>query len=68
MFAMLLEMQCKDTIKKAFFQMFSSGRITSHNDPKIDVTYGNICCAPSAVERSSPLKSSASSAIWVSRQ
>ena len=37
-------------------------------NPKIDVTYGNICCAPSAVERSSPLKSSASSAIWVSRQ
>ena len=42
MFAMLLEMQCKDTIKKAFFQMFSSGRITCINNPKIDVTYGNI--------------------------
>ena len=137
MFAMLLEMQCKDTIKKAFFQMFSSGRITCINNPKTDVTYGNIfhrkdavftCffrtfvpiqkqnktwkiltdyrllpmaawswprfislisagvlpgassktawqnilswihCAPSAVERSSRSKWSASSAIWASRQ
>ena len=42
MFAMLLEMQCKDTTKKTFFQAFLGGRITSHNDPKIDITYGNI--------------------------
>ena len=137
MFAMLLEMQCKDTIKKAFLQAFSGGRITSQNKRKNDVTYGNIFhgkdaafsgffrtfvpiqkryrtwkiltdyrllpmaawswprfiflisagvlpgassrtvwrntpnwirCAPSAAVRSSPLKSSASSAIWVSRQ
>ena len=42
MFAMLLEMQCKDTIKKAFFQTFSGGRITCINNPETDVTYGNI--------------------------
>ena len=137
MFAMLLEMQCKDTTKKTFFQAFSGGRITCINNPKIDITYGNIFhrkdtafsgffrtfvpiqkhiktwkiltdyrllpmaawswprfiflisagvlpgassrtawrntpswirCAPSAVERSSRSKSSASSAIWASRQ
>jgi hypothetical protein len=137
MFAMLLEMQCKDTTKKTFFQAFSGGRITSQNKRKNDVTYGNIFhgkdavfthffrtfvpiqkhiktwkiltgyrllpmaawswprfislisagvlpgassktawqnilswihCAPSAVERSSPSKSSPSSAIWASRQ
>ena len=137
MFAILLEMQCKDTTKKTFFQAFSGGRITSQNKRKNDVTYGNIFhgkdaafsgffrtfvpiqkhiktwkiltdyrllpmaawswprfiflisagvlpgassrtawqntlswihCAPSAVERSSRSKSSASSAIWVSRQ
>ena len=137
MFAMLLEMQCKDTTKKAFSQAFSGGRITCINKPRTDVTYGNIFhrkdaafsgffrtfvpiqkqnktwkiltdyrllpmaawswprfispisagvppgassrtawrntpswirCAPSAVERSSPLKSSASSAISASRQ
>ena len=49
MFAMLLEMQCKDTTKKAFFQAFSGGRITSHNDPKIDITYGNIFQGKDAV-------------------
>ncbi len=49
MFAMLLEMQCKDTTKKAFFQAFLGGRITSHNDPKIDVTYGNIFHGKDAV-------------------
>ena len=137
MFAMLLEMQCKDTTKIGVFQMFSSGRITCINKPRTDVTYGNIFhrkdaafsgffrtfvpiqkhiktwkiltdyrllpmaawswprfislisagvlpgassrtawrntlswihCAPSAVERSSRSKSSASSAIWASRQ
>ena len=36
--------------------------------PKIDVTYGNICCAPSAVARSSRSRSRASSAISASRQ
>ena len=39
---MLLEMQCKDTTKKTFFQAFSGGRITSQNKRKNDVTYGNI--------------------------
>ena len=42
MFAMLLEMQCKDTTKKAVFQAFLGGRITCINNPKIDVTFGNI--------------------------
>ena len=42
MFAMLLEMQCKDTTKKAFFQTFLGGRITCINKPRTDVTYGNI--------------------------
>ena len=137
MFAMLLEMQCKDTTKKTFFQAFLGGRITCINNPKIDVTYGNIFhrkdaafsgffrtfvpiqkhiktwkiltdyrllpmaawswprfislisagvlpgassrtawrntpswihCAPSAAARSFRLRSSASSAIWASRQ
>ena len=42
MFAMLLEMQCKDTIKTSVFQAFSGGRITCINKPRTDVTYGNI--------------------------
>ena len=49
MFAMLLEMQCKDTTKKAFFQAFSDCRITCKNKPEIDVTYGNIFHGKDAV-------------------
>ena len=49
MFAMLLEMQCKDTTKKTFFQAFSGGRITSQNKRKNDVTYGNIFHGKDAV-------------------
>jgi len=128
---------CKGTKFSGVFQAFSGSRITSQNNPKIDVTYGNIFqgkdavftrffrtfvpiqkhiktwkiltdyrllpmaawswpkfislisagvlpgassrtawrntpswirYAPSAVERSSRSKSSASSAIWASRQ
>ena len=49
MFAMLLEMQCKDTTKKAFFQAFLGGRITCINKPETDVTYGNIFHGKDAV-------------------
>ena len=49
MFAMLLEMQCKDTTKKTFFQAFSGSRITSQNKRKNDVTYGNIFHEKNAV-------------------
>ena len=49
MFAMLLEMQCKDTTKKTIFQAFSGGRITSQNKRKNDVTYGNIFQGKDAV-------------------
>ncbi len=49
MFAMLLEMQCKDTIKTGVFQAFSGGWITCINKPRIDVTYGNIFHGKDAV-------------------
>ena len=49
MFAMLLEMQCKDTIKTGFFQAFPDCRITSQNKRKNDVTYGNIFHGKDAV-------------------
>jgi hypothetical protein len=49
MFAMLLEMQCKDTIKTGVFQAFPDCRITSQNKRKNDVTYGNIFHGKDAV-------------------
>jgi hypothetical protein len=49
MFAMLLEMQCKDTIKTGVFQAFSGSRITCINIAELDITYGNIFQGKDAV-------------------